>query len=138
MAITAIYSAATGLKALSTRIDVIANNLANAETNGFKAQRANFEDLYYQQMKQPGTTDSSNVVSPSGIFVGLGTKLSNTQLDLTQGAMQNTSSPLDLGIQGSGFFPVKILPIHSEERDRIYPRRKFHRQQCRQPGREHR
>ncbi|HET6249582.1 MAG TPA: flagellar basal-body rod protein FlgG [Tepidisphaeraceae bacterium] len=110
MAITALYSAATGLKALSTRIDVIANNLANAETTAFKAQRANFEDLYYQELKQPGTTDSSNVVSPAGIFVGLGTKLSNTQLDLTQGSMQATGGNLDLGIQGNGYFAVKILP----------------------------
>jgi flagellar basal-body rod protein FlgG len=109
MAITALYSAATGLRALSTRIDVIANNLANAETTAFKGQRANFEDLYYQEMKQPGTTDASNAVAPAGIFVGLGTKLSNTQLDLTQGSLENTGGPLDLGIQGSGFFAVKIL-----------------------------
>jgi flagellar basal-body rod protein FlgG len=109
MAITALYSAATGLKALSTRIDIIANNLANAETQAFKGSRANFEDLFYQEMKQPGTTDSANSVSPAGIFIGLGTKLSNTQLDLTQGSMQNTGGPLDVGIQGMGFFPVKVL-----------------------------
>jgi len=76
MAITALYSAATGLRGLSTRIDVIANNLANAETTAFKGQRANFEDLYYQELKQPGTTDAADQISPSGIFVGLGTKLS--------------------------------------------------------------
>ena len=58
MAITALYSAATGLRGLSTRIDVVANNLANAETTAFKGSRANFEDLYYQELKQPGTTDS--------------------------------------------------------------------------------
>ena len=88
----------------------MANNLANAETMGFKGQRANFEDLYYQEMKQPGTTDSANSVSPAGIFVGLGTKLSNTQLDFTQGSLENTGGPLDVAIQGNGFFPVKILP----------------------------
>ena len=109
MAITALYSAATGLRSLSTRIDVIANNLANAETNGFKGSRCNFEDLYYQEMKQPGTTDSSNVISPSGIFVGLGTRMTNTELDLTQGSLEQTGNPLDLGIQGNGFFAVKIL-----------------------------
>ena len=110
MAITALYSAATGLRGLSTRIDVIANNLANAETTAFKGQRANFEDLYYQELKQPGTTDSANDTSPAGIFVGLGTKLSNTQLDLTQGSMENTGGPLDVAISGPGFFPVKVLP----------------------------
>jgi flagellar basal-body rod protein FlgG len=109
MAITALYSAASGLRSLSTQIDVIANNLANAETTGFKGSRCNFEDLYYQEMRQPGTTDSSNNISPSGIFVGLGTRMSNTELDLTQGSLQQTTNPLDLGIQGSGFFAVKIL-----------------------------
>ena len=109
MAITALYSAATGLRALSTRIDVVANNLANAETNAFKGSRCNFEDLYYQQLKQPGTTDSSGEISPAGLFVGLGVKLSNTQLDLTQGAMENTGRPLDVGIQGDGFIAIKIL-----------------------------
>lgn len=110
MAITALYSAATGLRALSSRIDVIANNLANAETTAFKGSRANFEDLYYQEMKQPGTTDSSTNVTPSGIFIGLGTKMSNTQLDLAQGSMEATGNSLDIGIQGDGFFQVKTLP----------------------------
>src|SRR5665213_1518029 len=109
MAITALYSAASGLKALSTRIDVIANNLANAETAAFKGQRCNFEDLYYQELKQPGTTDAANTISPSGIFVGLGSRLSNTELDLTQGSMEATGDPLDLAIQGNGFFPVQTL-----------------------------
>jgi flagellar basal-body rod protein FlgG len=60
-------------------------------------------------MKQPGTTDAAGSISPAGIFVGLGTKLSNTQLNLTQGSMQNTGGNLDVGIQGSGFFAVKVL-----------------------------
>ncbi|HEX4796500.1 MAG TPA: flagellar basal-body rod protein FlgG, partial [Humisphaera sp.] len=109
MAITALSSAATGLRALSTRIDVVANNLANAETTAFKASRVNFEDLMYLQLKQPGTTDSTGEISPAGIFVGLGTKISNTQLDLTQGSMEATNRPLDVGIQGNGFFAIKIL-----------------------------
>ncbi len=109
MAITALNSAATGLRALSTRIDVIANNLANAETNAFKRSRVNFEDLMYLQFKQPGTTNSNGDMAPSGIFVGLGTRVSNTQLDTEQGSMENTGRDLDVAISGNGFFKVKIL-----------------------------
>src|ERR1700685_2771823 len=107
MAITALHSAATGLQGLSTEIDVIANNLANAETTSFKGSRVNFEDLFYQTLKQPGTVHTTGEVAPSGIFVVLGTRISNTQLDMTQGSMQSTGNPLDLAIQGPGFFRVK-------------------------------
>jgi flagellar basal-body rod protein FlgG len=109
MAITALHSAASGLRALSTRIDVVANNLANAETTAFKRSRVNFEDLFYLQYKQPGTTNSTGEASPSGIFVGLGTKVGNTQLDLEQGSLEQTSRDLDIGIEGDGFFKVKVL-----------------------------
>lgn len=109
MAITALHSAATGLRALSTRIDVVANNLANAETTAFKRSRLNFEDLMYLALRQPGTTNAAGDISPAGIFVGLGTKISNSQLDLEQGSMENTGRPLDIGIQGSGFFKVQIM-----------------------------
>ncbi|MGA3066146.1 MAG: flagellar basal-body rod protein FlgG [Tepidisphaeraceae bacterium] len=109
MAITALHSAATGLRALSTAIDVIANNLANADTVAFKGSRVNFEDLFYQTLKEPGTTSGNGEISPSGIYVGLGTRVSNTQLDLTQGSLENTGRDLDVGIQGTGFFRVKVL-----------------------------
>jgi flagellar basal-body rod protein FlgG len=109
MAITALHSAASGLRALSTSIDVIANNLANAETQGFKRSRVNFEDLFYQTLRQPGTTDGAGEISPSGIFVGLGTRVTSTQLDMSQGSLEATNNPLDLGIQGNGFFKVKVL-----------------------------
>src|SRR5215210_5470674 len=109
MAITALNSAASGLKALSTRIDVVANNLANAETNAFKRSRVNFEDLMYLTLKSPGSESQAGEVSPAGIFVGLGTRISNTQLDLEQGSMETTNRPLDVGIQGPGFFRVKVL-----------------------------
>src|SRR5436190_186888 len=109
MAITALNSAATGLRALSTRIDVVANNLANAETTAFKRSRVNFEDLMYLTLKQPGTTNAAGEVSPAGIFVGLGTRISNKQLDLEQGSLENTGRQLDVGVQGNGFFRVKIL-----------------------------
>jgi flagellar basal-body rod protein FlgG len=109
MAIEALHSAATGLRALSTAIDVISNNLANAETTAFKSSRVNFEDLFYQTIKPPGTTTQNGDVSPTGIFVGLGTRISNTQLNLNQGSLENTGVPTDVGIQGPGFFRVKVL-----------------------------
>jgi len=109
MAITALHSAATGLRALSTRIDVVANNLANAETTAFKRSRLNFEDLYYLTLREPGTINAAGDVSPAGIQVGLGTKISNSQIDLEQGSLESTNRPLDVGIQGDGFFAVKIL-----------------------------
>ena len=94
---------------MSTSIDVTANNLANAETQAFKRQRANFEDLMYQVLKQPGTTNTNGDISPAGIYVGLGTRLSNTQLDLSQGSLDTSGNNLDVAIEGQGFFKVKIL-----------------------------
>ena len=94
MAITALHSAATGLRALSTRIDVVANNLANAVTTAFKRSRVNFEDLMYLMLKQPGTTNANGDLSPAGIFVGLGTRISNTQLDTEQGGLESTGRQL--------------------------------------------
>jgi flagellar basal-body rod protein FlgG len=109
MAITALHSAASGLRGLSTQIDVIANNLANAETTAFKSSRVNFEDLFYQTQKVPGTTSGNGDISPAGIFVGLGTRVSNTQIDLSEGSLQSTNNSLDVAIQGNGFFRVKVL-----------------------------
>jgi len=109
MAIAALNSAATGLRALSTQIDVVSNNLANAETTGFKASRVNFEDLMYMPLKQPGVTGVDGNFSPAGVYVGLGTRISNTELDLSQGSPDSTNNPLDIAIQGNGFFRVKVL-----------------------------
>src|SRR5256885_15973078 len=109
MAITALHSAATGLRALSQRIDVVANNLANAETTAFKRSRVNFEDLFYLTLKQPGTTTANGDVSPAGIYVGLGVKVSKTQLDTEQGSMDNTGRLLVVAMSGQGFFRIKVL-----------------------------
>jgi flagellar basal-body rod protein FlgG len=109
MAITALGSAASGLRALSTSIDVISNNLSNAETTAFKGARVNFEDLMYQTYREPGTIGVSGDLSPNGISVGLGTKVSGTELNMAQGSLSNTNNPLDLAIQGNGFFKVKVL-----------------------------
>jgi flagellar basal-body rod protein FlgG len=108
MAITALNSAATGLRALSTRIDVIANNLSNAETTSFKRQRVNFEDLMYLTKRHPGTLNANGNASPAGVQVGLGVKVGNTQLDLTQGTLDPTDGKLDLAIEGTGFFKLQV------------------------------
>ena len=78
MATLALQSAATGLNALATELDIISNNLANANTTAFKSQRANFEDLMYQQKKQPGVENANGDRTPAGLQVGLGTQISNT------------------------------------------------------------
>ncbi len=109
MTMTAMNTAATGLEALSVKLDVIANNLANVNTTGFKRSRANFEDLLYQVRREPGVENSLGNVSPAGIEVGTGVKLSSTQLLTDQGSFQNTGRNLDLAIDGQGFFKVKVF-----------------------------
>ena len=109
MAITALHSAATGMKAMDTQLDVIANNLANAQTKGFKGSRVNFEDLYYEERQQPGAMNSLGQRSSTGLFVGLGTRVSNTQLDMRTGSFEQTGRPLDIAIQGEGFFKVQTF-----------------------------
>ncbi len=110
MAINALHSAASGLSALSTSIDVTANNLANANTVGFKTSRTNFEDLLYLQKAQPGVENANGDMRPAGIQVGLGTRLSNTQADFTIGSPLKTNADFDVMIQGDGFFKVALLP----------------------------
>jgi flagellar basal-body rod protein FlgG len=109
MAITALHTASTGLKALSTGIDVVANNLANAETTAFKRSRVNFEDLIYQTKRAPGSINGDGDVDPMGIHIGLGTRVSNTQADFEQGGLEGTDRQLDVAIQGEGFFRVQVL-----------------------------
>jgi flagellar basal-body rod protein FlgG len=110
MAINALQSAATGLSALNTKLDVIANNLANVNTNGFKASRANFQDLLYIEKAQPGVENANGDQRPTGLYVGLGVRVSGTQVDFTEGASINTSRELDVRINGSGFFRVQVEP----------------------------
>ncbi len=108
MAITALHTAATGMQALSTKIDVIANNIANADTHGFKSSRANFQDLLYQLRAQPGVQTSDESYSPLGTQIGLGVALANTQIMFTQGSALQTGEPLDAMIEGDGFFQVEL------------------------------
>lgn len=108
MAITALYASATGMKALDTKLGVLANNLANINTTGFKRSRTNFEDLFYQTHVEPGTQNAAGQQPiPTGIQVGLGVKVAGTQLNFTQGPIDVTNQDLDLAIQGDGFFQVR-------------------------------
>lgn len=108
MANIALQSAATGLSALNIKLDVIANNLANVNTNGFKTSRANFQDLLYIERAQPGTENSIGDRRPTGLYVGLGVKVSGTQVDFSQGTLINTGRDLDIAIEGEGFLKVKV------------------------------
>lgn len=108
MAITALHTAATGMQALSTKIDVIANNIANAETVGFKSSRANFQDLMYQLRAQPGVQTADATTTPLGTQIGLGVAISNTQLRFTQGSAMQTGINTDAMINGDGFFQVEL------------------------------
>lgn len=108
MAVIALHSAATGLNALNTDLDVIANNLANVNTEGFKSSRTNFQDLMYQEKELPGVENSNGDIRPTGLYIGLGVRVSGTQVDFTQGSPLNTGRSLDLMIDGIGFFQVQV------------------------------
>lgn len=108
MAVTALHSASTGLSALSTELDVIANNLANINTTGFKSSRANFQDLMYIEKKQPGVENLNGDIRPMGLYVGLGTEISGTHKNFEQGDAIPTGRNLDIMIDGLGFLKVSI------------------------------
>jgi flagellar basal-body rod protein FlgG len=107
--IRSLWIAKTGLDAQQTQMDVIANNLANASTSGFKRSRAVFEDLLYQTLRQPGAQTSQQTQLPSGLQIGTGVRPVATERIFTQGNLQQTSNEKDVAIQGSGFFQV-LLP----------------------------
>jgi flagellar basal-body rod protein FlgG len=104
----ALKTAATGMAAQQTRTEVIANNLANVNTTGFKRSRAQFEDLLYQTMQGPQVLGSSESNTAPAIQVGRGTRLSGIQRLHSQGALEATGRSLDVAIDGEGFFPVQI------------------------------
>jgi flagellar basal-body rod protein FlgG len=107
MAVQSLYTAATGMEALQTKLDVIANNMANINTTAFKKDRANFEDVFYRQIRLPGAEDADGNRTATGIEVGLGTRVSSTQSDFKQGSFETTGNQLDLAIEGDGFFQVQ-------------------------------
>ena len=107
MTVQTLYTAATGMEALETKLDVIANNMANINTTAFKKDRCNFEDIFYRQYRLPGALDGDGNRTATGIEVGLGTRVESTQTNYKQGAFETTNNPLDLAIEGQGFFQVR-------------------------------
>ncbi|QOJ01776.1 MAG: flagellar basal-body rod protein FlgG [Phycisphaeraceae bacterium] len=107
MAIIALQSAASGLSALNTALDVTANNLANVNTAGFKSSRVNFQDLLYIERAQPGVENANGDQRPIGLYVGLGVRPSGTQLNFDQGSPL-VGTQFDLMIEGNGFFRVAV------------------------------
>ena len=105
--IRALYSAASGMTAQQTNVDNISHNLANANTTGFKARRAQFQDLMYQNLIQPGASATQQTSMPTGLQVGLGARAASNEIVFSQGSFTQTSNPLDLVVQGRGFFQVR-------------------------------
>ena len=103
-----LWTATTGMSAQNLNMDVIANNLANVSTSGFKKSRADFQDLLYQIMKVPGSPTSADTKSPTGIQVGLGVQPGSVTKVFTEGDIVQTSNTLDVAIEGAGFFQVAM------------------------------
>jgi flagellar basal-body rod protein FlgG len=103
-----LHIARTGMDTQQTQLDVISNNLANVSTTGFKRQRAVFEDLLYQVIRQPGAQSSQQTQLPSGLLLGVGAKTVATEHLFSQGALSQTNNPLDVAIQGNGFFQIQM------------------------------
>jgi flagellar basal-body rod protein FlgG len=101
-----MWVAKTGLDAQQTRMNVISNNLANVNTTGFKRDRAVFEDLLYQNIRQAGGQTGANTQAPTGLMLGTGVRVVATEKQHAQGNMVNTQNPLDIAIAGEGFFQI--------------------------------
>ncbi|MBV8424835.1 MAG: flagellar basal-body rod protein FlgG [Candidatus Eremiobacteraeota bacterium] len=103
----ALYTAATGMTAMQYNLDTISNNLANVDTTGFRQNQARFQDLLYQTLKAPGSPIGASIV-PVGQDVGLGVKVGSSEKIFTQGSLKQTANPLDIAIEGDGFFQVTL------------------------------
>ena len=106
--IRALYTAATGMNAQQANIDNVAHNLANVNTTGFKKSRVEFEDLVYQQIKAPGSPTSQEAEAPVGLEAGLGSRAVATARNFQTGNLKATNNPLDLAIEGQGFFQLSL------------------------------
>lgn len=103
-----LWVAKTGLEGQQARLDVVANNLANVGTNGFKKQRAVFEDLMYQQVISPGALSTQQTKIPAGLQMGSGVRPISNARDFSQGVLQEVGNPFGLAISGNGFFQIQL------------------------------
>ena len=106
--IRALYTAASGMMAQQLNLDNIANNLANASTTGFHSRLLQFQDLIYQNTVAPGAAATQQTTLPSGLQVGLGVRPASSEIIQTEGNFNATGNPLDMAIQGNGFFQVTL------------------------------
>jgi flagellar basal-body rod protein FlgG len=104
----ALWSAKTGLDAQNTQMAIISNNLANANTTGYKSQRAAFQDLMYQNVRQVGAQSTQNTQYSTGLTLGTGVRIVATEANYAQGSSTTTNNPLDLQISGRGFFQITL------------------------------
>jgi len=104
----ALWTAASGMQSQQTNIDVVANNLANVNTTGFKKSRADFQDLMYQNLKTTGSPSTNTTQVPTGIQIGLGTRLAAVTKLFTSGDFTQTGNDLDMAIEGDGFFQIQM------------------------------
>jgi flagellar basal-body rod protein FlgG len=105
---SSLWVAKTGLDAQQTRMDVVSHNLANANTTGFKTSRASFQDLVYQNLRQPGGQTTEQTQAPSGLMLGTGVRVVGNEKLFTQGNIEQTGNSLDLAVQGRGFLQVTM------------------------------
>lgn len=106
--IRSLYTGTTGMNAQQLNIDVIANNLANVNTTGFKRSMTDFQDLLYETIKVPGSQTSTDTQNPTGILVGMGVGTGAVKKIFSQGEMIQTQNPLDIAIEGDGFFQIQL------------------------------
>jgi flagellar basal-body rod protein FlgG len=108
MMFRSLATGASGMEAEQTKLDVTANNIANVSTNGFKRGRAEFADLIYQQTRGAGAATGAGTMAPAATEIGLGTRLTSTAREHSQGQLNNTGNQLDVAIEGKGFLPVTM------------------------------
>ena len=107
----AMYTAASGMEAQQLNLDNVANNLANASTTGFRSRRLQFQDLIYQNLVAPGAAATQQTTFPAGLQIGLGSRTAASEVIQQQGDFNQTGNPLDLTIQGPGFFQIQLPKI---------------------------
>ena len=106
MSFQTIYTSGSGMLGMEQKLNTVAHNLANMETTAFKKQRANFEDLFYDNWRYPGSQDVQGEFTGTGIQIGLGTRVTSVQSHMRQGGFKETNRPMDVAISGDGFFRV--------------------------------